>query len=315
MTYPSSIINVIKEFDITADKKYGQCFLIDNNALDKIADSAQIRGDELVIEIGSGPGNLTARLCSRASYVVAFETDINLFKIYDKYFKGLNVSFNRMDFLKADLDKIISAAAVDNNLKFSSVRVVANIPYYITSQIIEKLLYSNIAFSGIYLLIQRDVADRIASQPGCGEYGILSVACALKSRVSIIRKVPGTCFYPVPEVESALVKLEPFDRFSGAAFNEEIFFAIVKSAFNQRRKVAVSAVANNIARIGEINRYDGGFLEFLKARPLKTDISNIFEKLSISKLARAEEISCEGYISIARELEALWASNGPGKSS
>ncbi|HOD42954.1 MAG TPA: rRNA adenine N-6-methyltransferase family protein, partial [Candidatus Wallbacteria bacterium] len=97
MTYPSSVINIIKEFNISADKKYGQCFLIDNNALDKIADFAQIDGEELVIEIGSGPGNLTARLCSRARYVIAFETDINLFKIYDKYFKGLNVSFKQMD--------------------------------------------------------------------------------------------------------------------------------------------------------------------------------------------------------------------------
>ncbi len=315
MTYPSSVINIIKEFNISADKKYGQCFLIDNNALDKIADFAQIDGEELVIEIGSGPGNLTARLCSRARYVIAFETDINLFKIYDKYFKGLNVSFKQMDFLKADLHKVIAAAAAENKIDFASVRVVANIPYYITSQIIEKLLYSNIKFSGIYLLIQRDVADRIAAQPGCGEYGILSVACALKSKAAIVRKVPGTCFYPVPEVESALVKLEPFDRFSGSAFNEEIFFAIVKSAFNQRRKVAVSAISNNIERVGEINRYNAGFLAFLKSRSLKADFSHIFEKLGISKLARAEEISCEGYISISRELEAISASAVRGVNS
>lgn len=310
MAYPSSIMGIIKEFNIDCDKKYGQCFLVDNNALDKIAESAGVEKTDLVVEIGSGPGNLTARLAAAAALVIAFETDRNLFKIYDKYFNGANASFHQLDFLKADLAGIISETAAANNIKYDKIKVVANIPYYITSQIIEKILYSGVRFADVYLLMQRDVAERIAARPSTKAYGILSVACALKSKPSIIRKIPSTCFYPAPDVESALVRLEPFERKACADFSEEIFFAIVKSAFNQRRKVAVSAIANNIGRLGEINGYDGLFVEFLKKSALKHIFTGIFENIGLSPLARAEEISCEDYILIARELGGHYRLSG-----
>lgn len=311
MAYPSSILSIIREFNIECDKKYGQCFLIDNNALDKIAESAGVEKTDLVVEIGSGPGNLTARLAAAAAFVIAFETDRNLFKIYDKYFKDVNnASFHQLDFLKAGLAGIISETSAANNFKYDKIKVVANIPYYITSQIIEKILYSDVKFSDVCLLMQRDVAERIAARPSTKEYGILSVACSLKSKPSIIRKIPASCFYPAPDVESALVRLEPFERPTGEGFSEEIFFAIVKSAFNQRRKVALSAIANNIGRLGEINGYDGLFVEFLKKSALKHVFAGIFEKIGLSPLARAEEISCEDYILIARELGGHYRLSG-----
>ncbi len=310
MAYPSSIICIIREFSFECDKKYGQCFLIDNNALDKIAESAGVEKTDLVVEIGSGPGNLTARLAAASAFVIAFETDRNLFKIYDKYFKDVNASFHQLDFLKAGLAGIISETAAACNIKYDKIKAVANIPYYITSQIIEKILYSGVKFSDVCLLMQRDVAERIAACPSTKEYGILSVACALKSKPSIIRKIPSSCFYPAPDVESALVRLEPFERQTGEGFSEEIFFAIVKSAFNQRRKVAVSAIANNIGRLGEINGYDGLFVEFLKKSALKHLFAGIFEKIGLSPLARAEEISCEDYILIARELGGHYRLSG-----
>lgn len=303
MAYPSSVMSVIKEFDLACDKKYGQCFLIDNNSLDRIAEAAGIEKSDVIVEIGSGPGNLTARLAAAASLVLAFETDMNLFRIYEKYFAGANVVFRREDFLKAELTAALAAAEAQWGIGGRPVKVVANIPYYITSQIIEKILYgSGVRFSDVYLLMQRDVAERIAARPSTKEYGILSVACALKARPSIVRRVAASCFYPAPEVESALVRLEPFERETGEGFNEEIFFAVVKSAFNQRRKVAISAIANNIGRLGEINGYDGLFVEFLKKSALKHIFAGIFEAVGISPLARAEEISCEDYILIAREL-------------
>ena len=299
-------MGIIKEFNIDCDKKYGQCFLVDNNALDKIAAMAGIEKTDLVIEIGSGPANLTSRLAAAASYVIAFETDRNLFKVYDKYFKNSNVTFNQMDFLKADPAAMIAELKAAAKLNFNGIKVVSNIPYYITSQIIEKLLYSKIEFGDIYLLIQSDVAERIAAGPGSKDYSILSVACALKSRVSILKKIAKTCFYPAPEVESALVRLEPFKRPAVEGFKEDIFFAIVKSAFNQRRKVAVSAIANSIERVSGINGYDERFTHFLEAAGLKSILGGIFDKAGIPLLARAEDISCGDYISIACQLGRMF---------
>ncbi len=299
-------MGVIKEFNIDCDKKYGQCFLVDNNALDKIAALADIEKNDLVIEIGAGPANLTSRLAAASCHVMAFETDRNLFKIYDKYFKNSNVTFYQMDFLKADAAAIIEELKASAGLNYKRIKVVSNIPYYITSQIIEKLLYSKIEFSDIYLLIQSDVASRIAAGPGSKDYSILSAACALKSKVSILKKIPRTCFHPAPEVESALVRLEPVKRHPAKGFKEDVFFAIVKSAFNQRRKVAVSAISNSIERISEINGYDERFTLFLKNSGLKSIFSGIFEKVGIPLLARAEDISCDDYILIAGSLGRMF---------
>jgi 16S rRNA (adenine1518-N6/adenine1519-N6)-dimethyltransferase len=299
-------MGIIKEFNIDCDKKYGQCFLVDNDALDKISALADIKKNDLVIEIGSGPANLTSRLAAAASHVIAFETDRNLFKIYDKYFKGSNATFYQMDFLKADPAALIGELKTSAGLSFNRIKVVSNIPYYITSQIIEKLLYSKIEFIDIYLLIQSDVASRIAAEPGSKDYSILSVACALKSKVSILEKIARTCFHPAPEVESVLVRLEPVKRSMAEGFKEDIFFAVVKSAFNQRRKVAVSAIANNIERVSGINGYDERFVFFLKKAGLKSVFGGIFEKAGIPLLARAQDISCGDYIVTACQLGRMF---------
>ncbi len=303
MFYPSSVMSVIKEFDIECDKKFGQCFLVDNNALDKIAAIADVKKNELVIEIGSGPANLTARLAGAAAHVLAFETDRNLFKIYDKYFSGRrDVSFYFLDFLKADIGAILNEIKKSSDAVFDKIKVVSNIPYYITSQIIEKLLYSAVEINDIYLLISSDVADRITAKPGCGDYGILTVACALKAETSKVKKISRTCFYPAPDVESSLVRLRPYNRRPEEGFNEEAFFAVVRAAFNQRRKIALSAIANNIVRISEINRYDERLLSFLKNVSLKSLFAGLFEKIGLSLTARAEEISCGSYVNITHEL-------------
>lgn len=312
ITYPSSVTGIIKEFNIDCDKKYGQCFLVDNNALDKIAALADIKKNDLVIEIGSGPANLTARLAAAAAHVMAFETDRNLFKIYDKYFKGSNVTFYQTDFLKADITALINKLEAAG-LSYSRVKTVSNIPYYITSQIIEKLLYSKIDFTDIYLLIQSDVASRIAAAPGGKDYSILSVACALKSKASVIEKIARTCFCPAPEVESALIRLEPIKRPADENFKEYIFFSVVKSAFNQRRKVAVKAIANNIERVSVINGYDERFSLFLKKSELKSVFGDIFEKSGIAPLARAQDISCGDYIAISCRLGGLFEQSLAGR--
>ena len=312
MDYPSSIIGLVKEFGINADKKYGQCFLTDNNVLDKIVELSAISREDLVVEIGAGPANLTARLSAAAGLVIAFETDRNLVKIYERYFNDSNVSFFIQDFLKADLSAIIKKVSAGKNAAYKAIKVVANIPYYITSQIIENLLYSNVSYEDIVLLMQADVADRIVSAPGTKDYGILSVACNLKADVKCLKKIPNTCFSPRPEIDSALVRFTPRKRELGDNFNEDVFFAIVKSAFNQRRKIAVSAIANNISRICEINRYAEAITGFFKSEDIKRIAAGIFKKTGLLANARAEQISLNEYIALANEFNLLIGSGHGG---
>ncbi len=298
LSYPSSIISLVGEFGLAPDKKRGQCFLIENNILDQIPVLTGVSKDELIIEIGSGPGNLTSRLCDSGGHVIAFETDRNFFPIYAKYFSGRNAEFHQLDFLKADLGELVNnALAKDPSLK--KVKVVSNIPYYITSPIIEKLLYSGVEFSAIYLLMQTDVAERILAVPETKDYSILTVATSFAAEISMVKNIGKNCFFPKPEIESSILKFIPLERRKFENFEEFVFFGVLKAAFNQRRKVAINAIFNNAARIAGIHSYPQGFISFTSAPEFKTVLAAAFEKCRISKLARAEEIPCEKYAELA----------------
>ncbi|HNY12787.1 MAG TPA: 16S rRNA (adenine(1518)-N(6)/adenine(1519)-N(6))-dimethyltransferase RsmA [Candidatus Wallbacteria bacterium] len=298
LSYPSSILSLVGEFRLTPDKKRGQCFLIENNILDQIPVLTGVSSDELIIEIGSGPGNLTSRLCDSAGHVIAFETDRNFFPIYKKYFDGRNVDFHQLDFLKSDLGELINAALSKNSM-LKKVKVVSNIPYYITSPIIEKLLYSGVEFSAIYLLMQTDVAERIIAMPKTKDYSILTVATNFAAEISLVKNISKNCFFPKPEIESSILKFVPLERRKFKSFEEYVFFGVLKAAFNQRRKVALNAISNNVARISEINSYPPEFISFASSPEFKAALTAAFEKHQISRLARAEEIECEKYAEIA----------------
>lgn len=306
MNYPSSVLSVMEEFRLQADKKRGQCFLTDNNILNLIPEIASVDKNDIVIEIGAGPGNLTSRLCQKAYHVAAFEIDRNLFPIYEKYFKDANVTFYMQDFLKADVIEVIKKAAPADGGTPKKIKVVANIPYYITSPIIEKILYSEIAYSDVLLLIQKDVADRILAKPGSKDYSILSAACAFKADVSSVKTIGGQCFVPRPDVDSALVRFAPKKSLIGNEIPEYSVFAILKSAFNQRRKVALNSIANNIVRISEINKYPADFVKFLKNGDLKKMFELFFAQAGINLLARAEDLTPENYIAVAAQLISRW---------
>jgi len=310
MNYPSSVLSIIEEFQLHADKKRGQCFLTDNNILNLIPEIASVDNNDIVIEIGSGPGNLTSRLCEKAFRVAAFEIDRNLFPIYEKYFKGANVDFYMQDFLKADVNEVIQKMiAHDNSGTPKKIKVVANIPYYITSPIIEKILYSDINYADVLLLIQKDVADRILAKSGSKDYSILSAACAFKSAVSHVKTIGGQCFMPRPDVDSALVRFTPKNSLIGTEIPEYSVFAILKSAFNQRRKVALNSIANNIVRVSEINKYPVEFIKFLKGCDLKKMFELFFSQLDMDLLARAEDITPECYVAAAAKLVGKWREN------
>jgi len=298
LSYPSSIISLVGEFGLAPDKKRGQCFLIENNILDQIPVLTGVSKDELIIEIGSGPGNLTSRLCDSGGHVMAFETDRNFFPIYEKYFGGRNADFHQLDFLKADLEELVKTAMAKYPA-LKKVKVVSNIPYYITSPIIEKLLYSGIEFSAIYLLMQTDVAERILAVPETKDYSILTVATSFAAEISMVKNIGKNCFFPKPEIESSILKFIPLQRRKFENFEEFVFFGVLKAAFNQRRKVAINAIFNNAARISEIHSYPAEFTSFTSAPEFKTVLAAAFEKCQISKLARAEEIPCGKYAELA----------------
>jgi len=307
--YPSSIIGIIKDFGLVLDKKRGQCFLVENNILEQIPVLTGVRKNDLVIEIGAGAGNLTARLSQAAGFVVAYETDRNFFPVYEKYFQGSNTEFLMQDFLKADLPaKIMDARTLMPGL--TRTVVVANIPYQITSAIIEKILYSDAAVDDVCLLMQKDVADRTKASADCPEYSILSIACSLRSEVSFVKNIGRNCFFPKPEVDSTIVRFTPRILSESRGVEEFVIFALVKAAFNQRRKVARNAIINNAGRLATVNGYPADFAAFLDGENFKSVLTSAFAECGIEASARAENISPQQYSRLASIVQAEWRKNG-----
>lgn len=308
MQYPSSVIGVIRDFGLSLDKKRGQCFLVENNILDQLPGLAGVRKDDLVVEIGAGAGNLTARLCDAAGFVVSYETDRNLFPVYEKYFRGANVEFLMEDFLGSDLRAVVGRIMAERP-GLSRAIVAANIPYQITSAIIEKLLYREACVADIYLLMQKDVAERTRALPGSKDYGILSVACALRSEVAFVKNIGRNCFCPRPEVDSTFVRFEPRERPEAAGIEEFVIFALVKAAFNQRRKIARNAIANNAARIARVNGYPESFAGFLEGGGFAPALDAALSACGVPPAARAEDISATQYAACASALRSAWLNN------
>ena len=226
---------MIKKNGLTAKKKLGQHFLVDSFVLEKIVAGAEITSGDLVVEIGPGLGAMTQALAKRAGQVIAVELDKTLVPLLEEIFGGMPVTIVRGDILKVDLHTLIAPYSHMN------IKAVANLPYYITTPVIFNLLESKIPFVTITVMVQKEVASRMAALPGTKEYGALSLAIQYYADVSLVANVPVNCFMPRPAVDSAVVTCRLLKEPRVAA-DKEVLFKVIKAAFGKRRKTLINCL-------------------------------------------------------------------------
>ena len=237
---PQQTIQVIQQNDFRFQKRFGQNFLIDENVLSNIITSSEITKDDCVLEIGPGIGTMTQALCEAARHVVTVEIDSNLIPILQNTLKAYdNVTIIHSDVLKLDLNDVIQKY---NDGK--PVKVVANLPYYITTPIIMGLFESHAPIRSITVMVQKEVADRMQSLPGTKDYGALSLAVQYYSKPEIIQLVPPNCFIPRPNVGSAVIRLLRYPESPVSVSDDRWMFQLIKAAFGQRRKTLLNSLSS-----------------------------------------------------------------------
>ena len=233
---PKNTIAVLQKYQFNFQKKFGQNFLIDTGILEEIIEAAQITKDDFVLEIGPGIGTMTQYLCEAARAVVAVEIDTNLIPIL----KDTLAEYNNVDVLNED--NISKFAEEKNNGK--PIKVVANLPYYITTPIIMGLFESHVPIDSITIMVQKEVADRMQEGPGSKEYGALSLAVQYYAKPEIVVNVPPSCFMPQPKVGSAVIRLTRHSEPPVTVKSEKLLFQVIRASFNQRRKTLANGLAN-----------------------------------------------------------------------
>ncbi|MFA9397315.1 MAG: 16S rRNA (adenine(1518)-N(6)/adenine(1519)-N(6))-dimethyltransferase RsmA [Clostridiaceae bacterium] len=268
-------VEILKKYDFKFTKSLGQNFLIDDRVLDDIIESSNISKDDIVIEIGPGFGALTRKLLGKAKKVIAIELDSSLIPILEEELEEFdNLEIINEDALKYDFNNL--------NTEGSKFKIVANLPYYITTPILSKLIdYRNI-ISSITIMIQEEVARRIVSKPNSKDYGALSIYIQLYCNTSTVTKVKSTAFMPQPKVDSQVIKLEFLDKPKVDLINEEYFFKIVRSSFNQRRKT----LSNSLKSLGLS----------------KEDLMKSFEVSDIDPIRRGETLSIEEFALLSNNM-------------
>ena len=237
---PKYTIEVLQKYNFAFQKRFGQNFLIDTHVLDKIIDSAQITKDDFVLEIGPGIGTMTQYLAEAAREVAAVEIDKNLIPILADTLSAYdNVEVINDDILKVDINKL---AEEKNGGK--PIKVVANLPYYITTPIIMGLFESHVPIDSITIMVQKEVADRMQVGPGTKEYGALSLAVQYYAKPEIVAIVPPNCFMPRPNVGSAVIRLTRHKEVPVQVNDEKLMFKIIRASFNQRRKTLANGLNN-----------------------------------------------------------------------
>ena len=237
---PQETIQVIQQNDFRFQKRFGQNFLIDENVLSNIITSSEITKDDCVLEIGPGIGTMTQALCEAARHVVTVEIDSNLIPILQNTLKAYdNVTIIHSDVLKLDLNDVIQKY---NDGK--PVKVVANLPYYITTPTIMGLFESHAPIRSITVMVQKEVADRMQSLPGTKDYGALSLAVQYYSKPEIIQLVPPNCFIPRPNVGSAVIRLLRYPESPVSVSDDRWMFQLIKAAFGQRRKTLLNSLSS-----------------------------------------------------------------------
>lgn len=238
---PQNTIAILQKYNFNFQKKFGQNFLIDTRVLERIIDSAEITRDDCVLEIGPGIGTMTQYLAEAAREVVAVEIDKNLIPILqnDTLAAYDNVTIINDDILKVDINKIVQEK---NNGQ--PIKVVANLPYYITTPIIMGLFESHVPLQSITIMVQKEVADRMQVGPGTKDYGALSLAVQYYAKPEIVANVPPNCFIPRPNVGSAVIRLTRHDVPPVQVKDEAYMFALIRASFNQRRKTLLNGLTN-----------------------------------------------------------------------
>lgn len=273
---------IMNKYNIKANKRFGQNFLIDDDILENIIKSSNIGKNDLVIEIGPGLGNLSEYILNNSKFAILVEIDRNMQEILnDRLGKYNNYLLINDDILKINIDKLIEKIEFENNTKYENVKVVANLPYYITTPIIFKLLQESIRIDEIIVMVQKEVAERMVAKPKTKAYGILTIMVEYLSDANIELIVPNTSFIPAPDVTSAVIKLTKNKKYD--VNNEEVFFKLIHSSFAQRRKKLTNSLVST------------KFIE-------KDKIEDILLKNNINLNARAEELNIIDYINISNEI-------------
>ena len=238
---PQNTIAILKKYDFTFQKKFGQNFLIDTHVLEKIVDAADIGKDDLVLEIGPGIGTVTQYLCEAARQVIAVEIDRKLIKIL----KDTLSAYDNVEVINEDILKVDIAKLVDEKNEGKPIKVVSNLPYYITTPIIMTLLEKRVPVTDMTLMMQEEVARRMQAAPGNKDYGALSLAVQYYSVPYIAAFVPQNCFMPRPNVGSAVVNLKCHKKPPVEVVDEELMFKLIKASFAQRRKTLQNGLTNS----------------------------------------------------------------------
>lgn len=281
---PQKTIEVINKYEFVFQKKFGQNFLIDTHVLDKIISAAEITKDDLVVEIGPGIGTMTQYLACAAREVVAIEIDKMLIPILqDTLSEYDNVTIINEDVLKVDLNKL----AEEKN-SGRPVKVVANLPYYITTPIIMGLFENHVPLHSITIMVQKEVADRMRMGPGTKDYGALSLAVQYYAEPYLVANVPQNCFMPRPKIGSAVIKLTVHENPPVTVRDEKLMFKLIRASFNQRRKT----LANGLNNSPELH-YS------------KEQIAEAIEKMELSPSVRGEALTLEQFAKLADVLLEL----------
>lgn len=277
---PQNTIAVLQKYHFNFQKKFGQNFLIDPHVLEKIVEAAGVTKDDFVLEIGPGIGTMTQYLCENAREVTAVEIDTNLIPILEDTLSAYdNVTVINQDILKLDIAKL----AMERN-GGKPIKVVANLPYYITTPIIMGLFESHVPVKSITVMVQKEVALRMQAGPGTKDYGALSLAVQFYAEPYIVANVPPNCFMPRPNVGSAVIRLTLHENPPTTVKDESLMFRIIRASFNQRRKTLLNGL-NNSPEIAAT----------------KEQIQTAFEKLGFPANVRGETLTLKEFAALADE--------------
>ena len=270
----SNTKRVLEKYGFNFQKKFGQNFLIDANVLENIVDGAGITSDDVVLEIGPGIGTMTQYLCERAGFVICVEIDKNLIPILEDTL----MDYENKEIINADvLDLDLNELAVRYN-GGSPIKVVANLPYYITTPIIMGLLESHVPLKNITIMIQKEVADRMQAGPGTKDYGALSLAVQYYTDPEVLTTVSANCFIPRPNVDSSVIRLTLHEDNPTKVKDEELMFKLIRASFNQRRKTLVNGLTNaGLSGIG------------------KDEVLKALEEMELSATVRGEALTLEQF--------------------
>ena len=282
LSSPKKTIEIIQKYNFDFQKKFGQNFLIDSHVLEKIIDAANITKDDFVLEIGPGIGTMTQYLSEHAREVMAVEIDHNLIPILKETLAGYdNVEVLNEDILKVDIGKI-----AEKKNQGRPIKVVANLPYYITTPIIMGLFEKNVPMDSLTVMVQKEVAQRMQAGPGTKDYGALSLAVQFYAEPYIVANVPPNCFMHRPKVGSAVICLTRYKDMPVKVKNEQLMFSIIRASFNQRRKTLQNGINNSST------------LHFSKEQ-----VVDALDKMGLSPKIRGEALSLEQFARLSDLLE------------